>query len=477
MAEEKQEEKQEQTPVDYQEQLKQSEYYKLASGYGVDLSGFAPDSEDALKEALDKIKEATKEKMFDGATQNKTTMELIPNEQGLQKAKEGLSEEEQKKLDEAFKELSKEKNEEITQQQTSERQNLNVENADEPSQEDENQDLEWIEKKRQAWKEFAASTSKELEEHDPQEPAKYSVGLKEVKGRVDYASANNASITKDADFLMYKGLVHDAAKNDLNLKLGDSLTGAQKLMFYAAVLSSTETYPNGEKLSLIGAPQIDPNSPDYQTLPDDVKKILSEELKRQQQERQGQEQGQEQQAPKPNEAETEKEKMAAMAKSLGIKDLPENPEEALKQIDEGIKKAAEFAGVKLENLDTVEKREAALKGISDQIMSDLSEITGKPKEDLNSEMPIPNLIRNFEAHKTIEARNLAALANDVGYKFDADGKGTPLTQLKNMPLADYKKLREEIAKKAVETKGWDQKRDAVYGASLANAFNNARGGR
>ncbi len=484
--EEKKEQEQEQETTqetgNYQEQLLKSEYYKLADAYHIDLSGYKADSQESLDKVLEEIKAKTRElvckpafSLKDENGQDKTDKDGQPLMQGFDRSglddllKKAESEEEKKKLEEAFKEITK----------PVKREDMTLEDADKGDQKDENQDLEWVAKKREIWKNFAKDVSKDVEEKEAVAPVQYSVGLKEVQGRVDYTSEKNAAITQDADFLLYKGLVRDAAKSNLNIKIGDTLTGAQKLMLYAAVLSSSETYPNGDKLSLIGAPQIDPQSPDYQSLPDDVKKILEKELKRQQEERQGQGQEQEQeqqQEQKPNEA-TEKEKIAAMAESLGITNLPENPEEALKQIDKGIKEAAEFAGFELEEMDTIDKRKVALKRISDQIISDLSEITGKPVTEVQSKLPLPRLMKDFEAHKALEARNLATLANDVGYKFDAEGKGTPLTQLKNMSLSDYKNVRKEIAKKAVENKGWDQKRDAVYGASLANAFNNARGGR
>ena len=303
MAEEKQEEKQEQTPVDYQEQLQKSEFYKLAGAYGIDLSGYKADSEDAVKAALDEIKKATKEIILKEVITDKDGKTVGLNTEGLKEAQKDLSDEEKKALQEAFNELIKpeEKN----------KGEFVVEQAEAGGKEDENQDLEWVKKKKEIWKNFAKDVSKEVEEKEAVAPVQYSAGLKDVQGRVDYTSEKNAAITKDADFLLYQGLVRDAAKSNLNIKIGDTLTGAQKLMLYAAVLSSSETYPNGEKLSLIGAPQIDPQSPDYQSLPDDVKKILAEELKKQQ----GQKK-EEKKEEKPNEAETKKQEIEKKLSAL-----------------------------------------------------------------------------------------------------------------------------------------------------------------
>lgn len=455
--------------TNYSEQFTQSKAYEIAQKLGISVNSDDIKDQDALDNAIkdlnDTIRSEIKQKMEKNEELSADCIFYLK----MITSKETDSEDQKVSQDREAEESENKDNKDKKETQGKEREDLSVENAQNTDNQNKNEEeLSWIEKKRKIWQEYASSVEKELEEPEAKAPAKYSVGLKEIKGRVDYTSDKNAQITNDSDFLLYKGLIHDAAKGNLNLKLGDTLSASQKLMFYAAFLSSQETYPNGEKLMLIGAPELDPKSPDYKALPDEVKAILDNEL---------QSRKKEEKTEKKKPEEKEKEQLSSIAKSLGIKELPENRDEALKQIDDEIKKSSELAGIKLEQMDTIDKREAAVNQISSQIISDLSEITGKPKEEFNKQMPISNLLNSFNTHKTIEARNLAALAHDVGYEFASEGKGTPLTQLKNMSLTDYKKIRAEIAEKAVKADGWKEQRDAVYGASLANAFKNARGGR
>ncbi len=161
------------------------------------------------------------------------------------------------------------------------------ENLPAPVTKKEVEEKSWMDEKREVWKEFADSIEHGLveEDKDNQEKTELAFSLskdkQEVKGKVIYSSETNVQITPDSDLLMYQGLVHDAIKGEMSLTFGASLSEEQKLMLYAAALMSTETYKNGEKIELIGMPEIDPNSKVFESLPKEVREVLMAEVEHQ----------------------------------------------------------------------------------------------------------------------------------------------------------------------------------------------------
>jgi hypothetical protein len=150
------------------------------------------------------------------------------------------------------------------------------------------QDLSWIEQKRKFWKKYAADIAHEFKEEKPEDNSAPTfegslVKGEESKGSVKYTSANRVEISRDSKLVMYQGVIKDVIESGNTLTLGETLNQTQKLMFYAAALSSTERYEDGSKIKVINPPALTPEvlkSKEFEALDPDVKKILSEEYKR-----------------------------------------------------------------------------------------------------------------------------------------------------------------------------------------------------
>ncbi len=155
--------------------------------------------------------------------------------------------------------------------------------------EEKEEEKSWMDIKREVWQEFAASVEHTLTEEDKDNKEKETLEFilskeEEPKGKVLYSSATNVQITADSELVMYQGLVHDAIKGEMSITFGETLSEKQKLMLYAAALMSEEKYKNGEKIQLIGAPEIDLNNEVFKSLPKEVRDVLSAEVERQAQE-------------------------------------------------------------------------------------------------------------------------------------------------------------------------------------------------
>ncbi len=150
------------------------------------------------------------------------------------------------------------------------------------------QDLSWIEQKRKFWEKYAADTAHEFKEEKPEDNSAPTfegslVKGEESKGSVKYTSANRVEISRDSKLVMYQGVIKDVIESGNTLTLGETLNQTQKLMFYAAALSSTERYEDGSKIKVMNPPALTPEvlkSKEFEALDPDVKKILSEEYKR-----------------------------------------------------------------------------------------------------------------------------------------------------------------------------------------------------
>ena len=84
---------QETTETKWEEQLKSSEYYKLAVAYHIDLSGYKAESQEALDKVLEEIKAKTRELVSKSAIslkdengQDKTDKDGQPLMQGFDRS-------------------------------------------------------------------------------------------------------------------------------------------------------------------------------------------------------------------------------------------------------------------------------------------------------------------------------------------------------------------------------------------------------
>ena len=305
----------------WNDELKGDDTYKLAEKLGIDLSSFTADSEDSKKSQLDEIKKKIRE------------MENFP---------EGTTPtpEEQKLFDDIKKEGQQPSNDNDNKRETLE---VNGEQQDQPTPE--NQD--WIQKKREFYSKFAQENGvifKNDEEKDTAEKTFTFSFEKDNKnlGEIKYKSANNVTISNDAELIMYQGIVKDALENNLNLSFGNSLSDKQKAMLLAATLMNEQkTYKDGSGLVLKNAPSIDINAEYFKALPQNVQSVLKEHVNKQSQQNATQ-----------NEATPNTQREAADKK--------------IKELRDKIRAKAKTDGKETKDLTTDEYRAAMLEGMSDE---------------------------------------------------------------------------------------------------------------
>lgn len=255
--------------IDYKQKFTESDTYKLAVSKGIDISGFTVNSEDDYNKAVETLKNLIKEK------ENENT-----DDAGKQ-PQENVSP--QKEPDKKEEETAKQ-----------ERDTMQVEDKEVAKQEPQ-PTLSWIEEKKQFWSKYAADNALSADFEKPEEEqapvyCKLSKG-EETSGIVSYFAPNAAKISKDSKLKTYQGLVKDAVQNDLSITFGDSLNDHQKLMLYAAVLSSPDKYKNGDAIEATNPPALDKallESEAFKNLDTDAQKVLQDEYNRRQQELQKQ---------------------------------------------------------------------------------------------------------------------------------------------------------------------------------------------
>lgn len=151
----------------------------------------------------------------------------------------------------------------------------------------ESKDPDWKELKRKFWEEYAKKYGLNVTHDINIEEDTYTCSLtkkdeKEDKekplGSINYTSEFNAQVSKDADLVMYQGLVQDAAANGLSITFGESLDDKQKALLLAATLIHGNE--SGKKIEVIGAPTIDLNAPYFKELPKEAQEVLKVEKER-----------------------------------------------------------------------------------------------------------------------------------------------------------------------------------------------------
>ena len=138
----------------------------------------------------------------------------------------------------------------------------------------------WIEKKRKFWEEYALKNNL-TPTHNIGED-NYSCELKDneakSKGFIYYESETNAQVSKDADLVMYKGLVTDAAVHGLSITFGETLDDKQKALLLAATLIHGNE--SGKKIEVVHTPTIDLNAAYFKELPKEAQDVLKLEKER-----------------------------------------------------------------------------------------------------------------------------------------------------------------------------------------------------
>ncbi len=149
--------------------------------------------------------------------------------------------------------------------------------------EDPSPELDWIKTKREFWNEYAKSIDNEFKNDSQKdtESRTFSCTLSKdgKQGEVKYTALDKVQISKESHLEMYSGLVKDAVKNNLSITFGSSLDDKQKAMLLVACLMEGK-YQDGSELAIINPPTIDMNAEYINELPDDVKKILDDYVKR-----------------------------------------------------------------------------------------------------------------------------------------------------------------------------------------------------
>ena len=144
----------------------------------------------------------------------------------------------------------------------------------------EKQKEDWKELKRKFWEEYAKKHSfnpthdinNDEDTYTCSLTKKEADGTEKPLGLIHYASEFNAQVSKDADLVMYKGLVTDAAANNLSITFGDSLNDKQKALLLAAVLIHQNE--ENKQIKMIKEPQIDLNAPYFKELPKEAQDVL-----------------------------------------------------------------------------------------------------------------------------------------------------------------------------------------------------------
>lgn len=147
----------------------------------------------------------------------------------------------------------------------------------------EKQKEDWKELKRKFWEEYAKKHSfnpthdinNDEDTYTCSLTKKEADGTEKPLGLIHYASEFNAQVSKDADLVMYKGLVTDAAANNLSITFGDSLNDKQKALLLAAVLIHQNE--ENKQIKMIKEPQIDLNAPYFKELPQEAQDVLKKQ--------------------------------------------------------------------------------------------------------------------------------------------------------------------------------------------------------
>ena len=147
----------------------------------------------------------------------------------------------------------------------------------------EKQKEDWKELKRKFWEEYAKKHSfnpthdinNDEDTYTCSLTKKEADGTEKPLGLIYYASEFNAQVSKDADLVMYKGLVTDAAANNLSITFGDSLNDKQKALLLAAVLIHQNE--ENKQIKMIKEPQIDLNAPYFKELPQEAQDVLKKQ--------------------------------------------------------------------------------------------------------------------------------------------------------------------------------------------------------
>ncbi|HCU58621.1 MAG TPA: hypothetical protein DIC64_01430 [Alphaproteobacteria bacterium] len=240
---EKKEEKQmEENTEDLSAQFKASDVYKNAVAAGIDVSGYAPKT----KEEFEEVKKQLTEKLAEYNKGQESSGKDAPSK------------------DTPSPESHPKNRGSLTVSQTEQEETL---------------DNSWIIETRQNQTESAESKGLTYQEVDPENLSKTSLEFELLKdgqsyGKLKYTARDHAQISADSKFEAYQGLVHDAIKKDLNIAADNSMTDAQKLMLYAAVLEN-------KNIQMINAPKINLDSDSFRSLDKNVQDILKKEIERQ----------------------------------------------------------------------------------------------------------------------------------------------------------------------------------------------------
>ena len=245
----------------WQKELEGTDLYAIASKIGMDVSAYKADSEESMKASLDTLKAALKKRQQENDEEhNAADRKALEDTPNLQKQYDDIKKESEPKTDE--------------------RETMTVNGQEENALEN-----SWIAAKRAFWTAYATDNAMRYFEDDPADTTKTSLEFalalgEKLQGKIHYSAPNNVQISNDSSLAMYQGLVKDAVTSNLSITAGASLDEKQKLMLYAAVLTSTDTYANGDKPQLLNPPVIDMNNEAFKALPQEVQAVLKAEAER-----------------------------------------------------------------------------------------------------------------------------------------------------------------------------------------------------
>lgn len=252
---------------DFNKELVESGVYQIASKLGMDISAYKASTADELKNALDELKKAIQKRQQENDDEkNAADLKALEDKPELKEEYQNIQKEIEPKP-----EPQKEDRGSLTVSQTEQEETL---------------DNSWIIETRQNHQQSADAKELAYQEVDPENLSKTSLEFELLKdgqsyGKLKYTARDHAQISADSKFEAYQGLVHDAIKKDLNIAADNSMTDAQKLMLYAAVLDSKETYKNGDKAQIMNPPAIEMEGEVFKSLPENVQAILKAEIERQ----------------------------------------------------------------------------------------------------------------------------------------------------------------------------------------------------
>lgn len=238
----------------WQKELEGSDLYAIASKIGMDVAAYKADSEDSMKASLDALKAALKKRQQENdEAQNAADRKALEDTPNLQKQYDDIKKENEPKADE--------------------RGTMTVNGK---ATEDNNLENGWIAAKRAFWRAYADDNNMNFHEYMAQNVLDFELLSDEkVQGKIKYNAPDNVQISNDSNLLMYQGLVKDAVKSNLSITAGNSLDEKQKLMLYAAVLTSKD------RPQFVNPPVVDMNNEAFKSLPQEVQAILQAEIERQ----------------------------------------------------------------------------------------------------------------------------------------------------------------------------------------------------